>query len=131
MRFVVSCLMFGAMAALSVQALAQQPAAPWNMVQTHGMLPLDPEEAAAKGWTVNGLWAGFSMPEAVRSVSHAISREGAPPYPVEWTYPTMRDYVEANHKAGLLVPASLMGIAGHPLQRARFPEMEQGGLRWR
>jgi hypothetical protein len=96
----------------------------WDRAQTYGMLPIEPAAAAERGWTVNGLWAGFGMPEAVRSATHATTEGTA--YPVEWSYATIKDYVDAHHKLGIKVPATLMGIAGHPLLRKRFPEMELG-----
>jgi hypothetical protein len=115
----------------------------WDPVQTYGMLPLDPEEAAAKGWSVNGLWAGFAMLEAVRSITHLVQegpititdsssihlRAAAGGFEPRWTYPSMRSYVEASHEAGVLVPATLLGVAGHPLLRNRFPEMERGACK--
>jgi hypothetical protein len=123
MRYVgVAVLFAGVIMSVSWCAEAWEPSK-WDRVQTYGMLPIDPEKAAERGWTVNGLWAGFGMPEAVRSATHATT-EGTT-YPVEWSYATMKDYVEAHHNLGLKVPATLMGIAGHPLLRKRFPEMEQ------
>jgi hypothetical protein len=93
-------------------------------VQTYSMLPLDPEKAAAKGLTVNGLWAGFGQPEAVRGSTFVISAPTE--FPVRYSYPTMEAYIEASHKNGILVPASVMGIAGHGMHRRRFPETENG-----
>ncbi|MEM7235752.1 MAG: hypothetical protein AAF517_26520, partial [Planctomycetota bacterium] len=96
----------------------------WDKVQTYGMLPLDPKDAAARGWTVNGLWAGLWMPEAVRSLSHLVSLEDE--FPAIWSYTSMSDYVDSCHDEGLLVPATLFGVRAHPLLRKRFPELEKG-----
>jgi hypothetical protein len=98
----------------------------WDRVQTYGMLPLDPEEAATKGWTVNGLWAGYGMPEAIRSVTHLLAGDN---YPVRWSYPTATAYAEACHRAGVLVPATIFGIGDHRLLRERFPQIERSACR--
>lgn len=96
----------------------------WQAVNTFGILPMDPDEAANTGWTANGLWAGYSMPEAIRSVTHVTSDS-----PVTWSYPTAKEYVDASHMAGVLVPATLLGVQATPHLRTRFPELEQGACR--
>jgi len=100
----------------------------WERVHTYGILPMAPAEAARKGWTVNGLWTGFGMSEAVRGTRQLLS----PPdvYPPEWAYPTMKDYVDACHEAGTLAPATLFGIGDHLLLRKRFPEIELCACRY-
>lgn len=100
----------------------------WDRVQSYGILPMAPAEAARRGWTVNGLWTGFGMPEAVRGSMQLLS----PPdvYPPEWAYPTMKDYVDACHEAGVLAPATLFGIGDHLLLRRRLPEIELCACRY-
>jgi len=112
------------MSLLLVSAPLAARALDYSRVQTYGMLPLDPAQAAEKGWTVNGLWAGFGQAEAVRSSTHVESAPGE--YPVKYSYPSMKDYVEASHAEGLLVPGSMTGVAGNLMLRTRFPEMEIG-----
>jgi len=110
--------------------LAQPPTTPaasafdWHPVQTFSMLCMEPEEAAAKGWSVNGLWSGFGMWDAVRGALFLTSEYGK--CNPEYRYATIEDYIKDCHAHGLLAPATLMGVAGHPAPRCRFPEMEKG-----
>jgi hypothetical protein len=98
-----------------------------DQAQTYGILTMNPEDAAARGWSVNGLWAGFGMPEAVRGVTHLLSPSDE--YPARWSYPTMKDYVDRSHEAGILVPGTILGIGEFVLLHKRFPEILLGTCR--
>jgi hypothetical protein len=98
-----------------------------DQAQTYGILTMDPDKAAAEGWSVNGLWAGFGMPEAVRGVTHLLTPGDE--YPAKWSYPTMKDYVEESHEAGVLVPGTILGIGEFVLLHKRFPEILLGTCR--
>jgi len=109
---------------LLLSALGNAQELDWHPIQTYSMISLEPEKAWEKGLTVNGLWAGFGMAEAVRGTTFVTSAEND--FPVEYSYATMKDYVDACHEAGVLAPATLMGTAGYTPLRARFPELETG-----
>lgn len=119
----LACLLL-ALALISAGSAAFADELKWDPVQTYTMIALDPEKAVENGVTVNGLWGAFGMPEAVRTTTHVTTVDKDAP--ITWSYATPKEYVDACHKVGVLVPATLMGIAGYPPLRARFPEMENG-----
>lgn len=86
---------------------------PWyQQRQIYNMLAFAPDHVQKYHITVNGLWNGFFVEDNGTSSPFALGRFLEEYYSGN-TYDSDYDFVETQHQAGLLVPATILTIQGH------------------
>jgi hypothetical protein len=92
-------------------------------VQTYGMLPLLPQRAAKLNVSVNGVWAGIGTTDPVLPNPNAVPA-------VRAQFGTdSRAFVDACHKAGLVVASVVNGLEGFPALKKTWPKLEDMACR--